>query len=77
MFAGVMMERLRLLGRLDFGGLEGRENEASAGSNVGKVSAVSTAGNEMVEAVRVPSDPVVLTARFLRFLGFFPGVVGL
>lgn len=72
-----MIVKAKLLG-LRLGGLDGFANDCVGGLGLVIVSIIEKAGNEVVDAARpLPRAPVVLTARFFRFLGFLPGVVGL
>ena len=74
--AGVKMVSPRLVGRR-LGGLGGLEKERDTTSKSEVPFKEDAIGNEVVEAARaICSCPDVFTARFLRFLGRFPGVVG-
>jgi len=77
LLAGVMIVKDRLVG-LFFGGLVGREKVLSLSHCEFCVSETPRTGSAVVEAARpLAGAEVVFTARFLRFLGRFPGVAGL
>ena len=73
---GVEIVRLRLDGRR-LGGVDGLIKDGEGGAEL-FFSFFSTAGSEAVGFKRrLPSDVEVLIPKFLRFRGFFAGVVGL
>lgn len=71
--ADVMMVNDRLLG-FRLGGLRGRENEPSLVLSAVSDIAALTFGRDVAIARGVPEEPVVLTAKFFKFLGRLPGV---
>lgn len=72
---GVLIVRLRLLGRL-LGGVGGLMNDGDVGADV-FFSFFESMGNVAVGLdLRLLSELAVLMPRFFRFRGFFAGVVG-
>lgn len=79
LFAGVMIERPRLL-NFRRGGVSGFTKFDGANPVGPEIFCGSGAGEELRDNARGAKGRLsvfVLTARFLRFRGFFPGVMGL